>query len=53
MYAQAQQAPQGAGGQPFTEGAGPGAGSSTGGPQADEDVVEAEIVDEPGEGKSA
>src|SRR6266496_2016805 len=48
MYAQAQQAPQGAGGQPFTEGAGPGAGSSTGGPQADEDVVEAEIVDEPG-----
>jgi molecular chaperone DnaK len=53
MYAQAQQAQQGAGGQPFTEGAGPGAGSNTGGPQADEDVVEAEIVDEPGEGKSA
>jgi molecular chaperone DnaK len=53
MYADAQQAAAG-GGQPFTDGSAPGAGGSrTGGTQGDEDVVEAEIVDEPGEGKTA
>jgi molecular chaperone DnaK len=53
MYAEAQQAAgAGAGaGQPFTEPTAPGASNPTGAQPGDEDVVEAEIVDEPGEGR--
>jgi molecular chaperone DnaK len=59
MYASAQAAGAGPGGA-WTDptGAGAGSGDPTGAPHAgstgaDDDVVEAEIVDEPGEGKSA
>jgi molecular chaperone DnaK len=50
MYAESQQAA--GGGQPFTDATGPGAGNPTGQSSSDDDVVEAEIVDEPGEGRA-
>jgi len=53
LYADAQQAGATAGGQPFTGGpTGSGPSGSTGATQGDDDVVEAEIVDEPGEGRA-
>jgi molecular chaperone DnaK len=56
MYAQQQAAGGAGGGEQFTDptgssGGGP-AGDTTGARAADDDVVEAEIVDEPGEGQS-
>jgi molecular chaperone DnaK len=52
LYADAQQAGAAAGGQPFTNPTGPGPSNPTGATQSDDDVVEAEIVDEPGEGRA-
>ena len=53
MYAQQQAAGDAAGGEQFTDPtAGATTGDTTGARAADEDVVEAEIVDEPGEGQS-
>ncbi len=51
LYADSQQA-AGAG-QAFTDPTAPGASTQTGPSSTDDDVVEAEIVDEPGEGKTA
>jgi len=52
LYTDAQQATAGAG-QPFTDPTASGASNPTGPSSTDDDVVEAEIVDEPGEGKTA